>query len=268
MYLADCHNHTCCSVDSQAPLELVLEQAARVGLSHVCTTDHLDLVDRWGREQTDWDWRPSLAQRERCRALCPRGVELCMGIEINMPHLFPQRTRQLLSGMELDMVVGSAHNLSPDRGGMDFILLQYKEETACHDALDNYFDSLRSLSVMEEIDVLAHLPYVLRYMNDRDGNRVTLDRYHDRLEIILTNLITRGAGIEVNTNRGKALERYRPILEQYRRLGGEVITLGSDAHSPEDIGKGIKGAVLLLKETGFRYYTVYRRRKPEFIPLI
>ena len=268
MYLADCHNHTCCSVDSEAPLELVLEQAARVGISHVCTTDHLDPVDRWGREQNDWDWRPSLAQQERCRALCPKGLELRMGIEINMPHLVSQWTRQLLDEVELDMVVGSSHNLSPARGGEDFVLLHYKEEAACHDALDDYFDSLLTLSKVEFIDVLAHIPYTLRYMNDRDGNQVTLDRYHDRLEVILTNLITRGAGIEVNTNRGKVLDRYRPILEQYKRLGGEIITLGSDSHVPEDIGKGIQSAALLLKEMGFRYYTVYRRRKPEFIPLI
>ena len=60
---------------------------------------------------------------------------------------------------------------------------------------------------------------------------------------------------------------YRPLLEQYRSLGGEIVTLGTDAHIPEDIGKGIGDAAGLLKELGFRYYTVYRRRRPEFIPL-
>ena len=73
--------------------------------------------------------------------------------------------------------------------------------------------------------------------------------------------------MELNTNRGKSVQDYRSILARYRRLGGEIVTLGSDAHVAEDIGKGIVSATQLLRELGFRYYTVYRRRKPEFIPL-
>ena len=188
-----------------------------------------------------------------------------MGIEINVPHRFPERARQILGQAQLDLVVGSAHNLQKD--GMDFCEWTYPDEARCHEALDDYFDSLLAMSQMEEVDVLAHIPYTLRYMNDRDGNRVTLEGYYDRIEAILSNLIARGAGMELNTNRGKSVQDYRPILERYRRLGGEIVTLGSDAHMAEDIGKGIVSATQLLRELGFRYYAVYRRRKPEFIPL-
>jgi len=150
---------------------------------------------------------------------------------------------------------------------MDFCEWIYPDESRCYEALDDYFDSLLAMSGMEEVDVLAHIPYTLRYMNDRDGNRVTLDSYYGRIEVILSNLIARGAGMELNTNRGRSVDDYRPILERYRRLGGEIVTLGSDAHVAQDIGRGIPEGVQLLRELGFRYYTVYRRRKPEFIPL-
>ena len=73
--------------------------------------------------------------------------------------------------------------------------------------------------------------------------------------------------MELNTNRGRSLADYRDLLIQYRQLGGEIVTLGTDAHDPEDLGKGILQATRLLRELGFRYYTVYRRRVPEFIPL-
>lgn len=265
MFLADCHNHTQCSADCKESLLRVVEQAARVGLSMVCTTDHLDLLGRSGKVLDHWDWQPCVDQLEQARALCPKGLELCMGIEINVPHLFPERARQLLSQVELDLVVGSAHNLQKD--GMDFCEWTYPGASRCHEALDDYFDSLLAMSGMEEVDVLAHIPYTLRYMNDRDGNRVTLDGYYGRIEVILSNLICRGAGMELNTNRGKSLEDYRTILERYRNLGGEIVTLGSDAHVAQDIGKGIPEGLQLLRELGFRYYTVYRRRKPEFIPL-
>lgn len=265
MYLADCHNHTCCSPDSEAPLADMARAAAAAGLSLLCTTDHLDLLGRSGKVLDRWDWAPSLEQQERVRAQCPKGLELRMGIEINMPHRFPDRARQLLGQAELDLVVGSAHNLQKD--GLDFCEWTYPDEAHCYEALDDYFDSLLALSQLEEIDVLAHLPYTLRYMNGRDGNRVTLDRYWDRIEAILRRLIARGGGLEVNTDRGRTVELWRPILERYRRLGGELVTLGSDAHRPQDVGLGIPEAARLLRETGFRYYSVYRRRKPEFIPL-
>ncbi len=267
MYLADCHNHTGCSPDSDADLGQILAQAARMGLSMVCTTDHLDLVSRDGVLWPDWDWAPLLAQHHYWQEHGPKDVELRLGGEVNVPHQFEPRVRNLLGQAPLDLVVGSAHNMSERNNRQDFILWHYKDEATCHKALDDYFDELLAISQLDFIDILAHIPYTLRYMNDRDGNHVTLDRYRDRLEVILTNLIHRGAGIEVNTNRGKTLEVYRPILEQYRALGGEIVTLGSDSHLPEDIGKGIEGAALFLKELGFRYYTVYRRRRPEFIPI-
>ena len=267
MYLADCHNHTSCSPDSDADLGLILVQAARMGLSMVCTTDHLDLVSRDGVLWDDWDWTPHLEQHRYWREHAPEGVELCFGGEVNVPHQFPERCRRLVEQVPLDLVVGSAHNMTGRYGRQDFALWDYRDEDTCHRALDEYFDGLLAMSGLDFIDVMAHIPYTLRYMNARDGNHVTLERYYDRLEVILKNLICRGAGMEVNTNRGKVLEVYRPILQMYRDLGGEIVTLGSDSHLPEDIGKGIKGAALLLKELGFRYYTVYRRRRPEFIPL-
>lgn len=265
MYLADCHNHTSWSQDSDADLSCMLEQAARLGLSMVCTTNHMDLMDREGRILPDWGWDSLLEQHRQ--AVCPAGVELCLGGEVNVPHLFYDRYRDLLDRAPLDLVIGSAHNMSAALGSRDFLLWDYDSLARCYEVLDDYFDSLLAMSRVDFVDILGHIPYVLRYMRDRDGHPVTLEPYRDRLEVIFTNLIGRGAGIEVNTNRGRSLADYRDLLVQYRQLGGEIVTLGTDAHDAEDLGKGILQATRLLRELGFRYYTVYRRRVPEFIPL-
>lgn len=265
MYLADCHNHSGWSSDSDADLNLMLEQAARMGLSMVCTTDHMDLMDREGRILPDWGWDSLLEQHRQ--AVCPPGVELRMGGELNVPHRFEDRYRALLNGGPLDLVIGSAHNMGAELGSRDFILWDYDSPERCCKVLDDYFDSLLAISRLDFVDILGHIPYVLRYMRDRDGQPVTLEPYRDRLEVIFTNLIGRGAGIEVNTNRGKSLDDYRDLLVQYRQQGGEIVTLGTDAHDPADLGKGVAEATQLLRELGYRYYTVYRRRVPEFIPL-
>ena len=57
------------------------------------------------------------------------------------------------------------------------------------------------------------------------------------------------------------------ILKRYKELGGELLTLGSDAHAPCHIAYDFQKASDLLKACGFRYYTIFKERKPEFIPL-
>ena len=43
--------------------------------------------------------------------------------------------------------------------------------------------------------------------------------------------------------------------------GGEIITIGSDAHIPKNIATDFKE---ILIECGFRYYTIFEHRKPRF----
>lgn len=50
----------------------------------------------------------------------------------------------------------------------------------------------------------------------------------------------------------------------YKDAGGEIITVGSDAHHAEHIGYGFDVARELLLSHGFRYYTTFKERKPEF----
>ena len=57
------------------------------------------------------------------------------------------------------------------------------------------------------------------------------------------------------------------MLELFRGCGGELVTLGSDAHRPLDVGKGIAQAQELLRACGWRYFTVYQGRKPQQIKL-
>ena len=267
MYLPDCHNHTLCSPDSQAPLSAMAQAAAKAGLSLLCTTDHCDLLDVRGRETPDWDWTPVLEQFSAVRAECPRGLDLRLGVELGSAQFRPDRAREILAAAPLDLVIGSAHNLSPARGGVDFYYLPYETEAACYAALEDYFESLLAIARLDLCDVIGHIIYPLRYMNGRAGRRVTLEPCRDRLEALLKAAVASGKGIEVNTNRGRDVEPWRPLLSLYRALGGELVTLGSDAHAPEDVGGGIARAVELLKETGFRYLTVYSRRRPELIAI-
>ena len=96
-------------------------------------------------------------------------------------------------------------------------------------------------------------------------------RYQDILDEILHTLIQKNIGIELNTGGYHyGLGEPNPcidVIRRYRKLGGEIITVGADAHSTDKIAFAFDKAANVLKECGFQYYTVFKDRKPEFLRL-
>ncbi len=88
--------------------------------------------------------------------------------------------------------------------------------------------------------------------------------------VILYEIIDRGKGIEVNTsgiNRAGHVLPHPSIINRYKKLGGKIITIGSDAHKAENVGSNIGEAVRILKEMGFDAFTVFRKRVPYFVEI-
>lgn len=268
MYLADYHSHTLCSPDSSAPLEAMARAARDAGLDSLCVTDHCDLLNGDGQRTFSFDWSPLLKQFHTVSAGLKDGPDLRLGLEFGSAQVDADAARAILNQPELDFVIGSLHNRSEANGGADFYYGQYTSPASCFEALDDYFASMALLASMDDCyDVLGHIIYPLRYMA-RDGQTdLSLAPYRDRLCAILRTVAERGRGIEVNTWCGRTVEPWREILSLYRACGGEIITIGSDAHSPEHVGKGVREAQSLLRDMGFRYLATYRRRRPEWIKL-
>ena len=267
MFLADCHTHSRVSPDSNAPMVEMAKAAWEYGLDVMCLTDHCDLLSLEGERTLTYDWGPVLRERKGMLDAFGARVDLPLGLEFGMAHLFPEAAETILRQPGLDFVIGSCHNQDEKAGGTDFYLLPYDTLDQCYEALDNYFASMLQMAASQYYDVVGHVIYPLRYMKPNDGP-VTLEGYEDRLEALLRTAIGRGKGMEVNTWCGRTLADWLPMLKLYRSLGGEIVTVGSDAHAPGNVGKGVPQAFDLLREAGFRYVTVFRRRKPEFIPII
>ena len=93
------------------------------------------------------------------------------------------------------------------------------------------------------------------------------------MDHLLRTLIENGKGIELNVadlvpgGMEDPLLMTFPsvdILRRYRELGGDIITVGSDAHNTKAAGIGIREGYELLADCGFKYTAIYRRHKPEF----
>lgn len=266
MYLTDYHSHSLCSPDSTAPLADMVAAAAAAGLRELCTTDHFDLLDLDGRASVPLQWGPILDQYQQALTLCPPTLKLRLGLELGYGQLDPAHCQTLLSQAPLDYVIGSIHNTRPALGGTDLSVLDFRGPDHAADVLQCYLEDLLALAPLPIYDCLGHIIYPLRYTPDLSLDILTT-RFRDLLATVLECVIAQDRGIEVNTNRGRDVQCWAPILSLYRDLGGELVTVGCDAHVPEHVGLGVAAAQQLLLQTGFRYLTTYQQRTPRFIKL-
>ena len=166
-----------------------------------------------------------------------------------------------------DFVIGSSHVVH----GYDPYFPPFWKTHTEEEGYREYFESiLENIRAFDDFDVYGHIDYVVRYGPTRNEN-YTYARYSDVIDEILRLLIEKGKGIEINTGGFKyGLGHPNPceeILARYRELGGEIITVGADAHAPEHVGFAFEKVPQILKDAGFIYYTVFRKRKPEFIKI-
>lgn len=264
--IADCHTHSRVSPDSNAPMVEMARQAVTYGLDVMCLTDHCDLLSLEGERTLDYNWQAVLRERQTMLDAFGTRLDLPLGLEFGMAHLYPEAAEKILSQPGLDFVIGSCHNMDEKDGGRDFYLLSYDTLEDCYRALDNYFASMQKMAATSYYDVVGHVIYPLRYMNG-PYETPSLARYRDQIREILRLAIDSGRGIEINTWKGQTLAEWLPLLKDYKELGGEILTVGSDAHAPDPLGRGIREAYQLMQDCGFRYVAVYHQRKPEMFRL-
>lgn len=268
MTFVNYHSHSNCSPDGHAIMSEMAAAAVRAGIAELCVTDHCDMLNLNGDFNDGFDWAPILDQH--ARAMRDWGGQVCLplGIELGGAVHQLELAGKILSLSALDFAIGSIHN--PGRAP-DIYYTEFPDEAGCYRVLDAYMEEMLALASSGLYDVLGHLTYPLRYMNGRDGNSVCFDRYHDALREVFRVVIEKGRGIELNTSGyrfpGGAAMPPLDILRLYRKCGGEIITIGSDAHRPEHIVTGLDIGYGLLRQAGFEYVAVYRRRKPAFIEI-
>ena len=185
------------------------------------------------------------------------------GVELGQAILRPQAAENILAEPDIDFVLGSMHD-SPQ--GIDYYWMEYTSVAQCRKLIEEYLEALLELSRTDYFDSLAHMTYPLRYMRDRGGIPVDFRCCDDLVQEILKTLVERGKALELNTSgyQNPGHEPLPPeyIVKRYRELGGELITIGTDAHEPNNIAAGLEQGMELLRRCGFRYLTGYEKRKP------
>ena len=265
--LWDTHMHTHFSGDSNADPAAMARSAIEKNLAGICITDHLDYDYPNEPDLFTIDFPQYEKGIRQLQADFSDSLNINFGIELGLqPHL-AKKHHEILQEMDFDFVIGSSHVVH----GLDPYYPAYYEGRSEHAAYLEYFESiLENLAVFDNFDVYGHIDYVVRYGPNRNL-KYSYQKYADVIDAILEKLIDIGKGIEINTGGFKyGLGHPNPtedIIKRYHELGGEIITIGADAHKPEHVAFDFAKVPDILKAAGFQYFTVFEKRKPAFLPL-
>ncbi len=261
----DCHLHTAAfSCDASATLDGLVARAQQIGLELLATTEHVDFDPRDGC-YGHYDQARHVAQRA---GLCGRSfgqLKVLIGVEVDYQARYEEEARGFLDAAAYDFVIGSVHYTeNAFIFGPAFFAAP---ERASYEA---YFEQALHAVHSGLFDVLGHLDIVKRYGVEYYGPFQPA-RYAEQIDALLRACVDTGTGLEINTSgyRGPPGEPFPslPVLRRYRELGGELLTIGSDAHTVADLGRDIPLAIELAGQAGFRRIAAFVDRQPLWLPI-
>ncbi len=260
--LIDLHMHTDYSADAESPQSPAGKVRACIGkgLGIVALTDHWEFYRSHGPGENR-DVEACLRDAWETKRAFEGQIEVLAGLEIGQIYATPDAD-DFIASHSFDVVLGSVHTM---RNDIDIYFHDFNS-IDCDLFLKEYFDEMLELVRHGGFDVLAHIDYPLRVM--RHGDYIpSFDQYMDKVERVLRECISRGYALELNSS-GIAGWQKKPgppqdILYEYKRMGGERISIGSDSHTLDTVGRGIKECIINAQDAGFSEVTVFRGRKPE-----
>lgn len=252
--------HSRVSFDGHDTGEQMVRAALDLGLKEICFTDHMDYDPSGVMQNITFD--TEVYNREY-DALAAEGLKIRRGMEFG---LLPDNQEQLkidLQRRPFDFVLGSIHFAD----GMDVYFEEYWHGKTQEQAMTRYLEqTLECVKKHDDFDVLAHLTYLAKTRGNPDPRPIREHEYRELTDEILRVLAQKGKGLECNTSGMNRCGDYLPGADYFRRfkeLGGEIVTVGSDAHTASRVGQYSYAACDMLKDI-FGYVCTFENRNPIF----
>lgn len=268
--IVDLHTHTHFSHDSDADIDALCRKAIAENVAVIAFTDHFDVWETHDKKGSTYNGPAAreaiFAAKERYRD----SLKILYGIELGEAVEFAVEANALLTENPFEFVIGSLHALPYDQdlfytwGMRDRTIPEMQAE------FSTYLDALADIAELPVIHTLAHLTYPLRYAANQ-GKLFDISPFGKQIDRVLEILIRRKVALEINTSGlrqkiGVTLPTV-DILKRYWDLGGRLITIGSDAHRPEDVGAGIRETAKTLMQIGFTDAMYASHDQRYFLPL-
>ncbi|WP_281818647.1 histidinol-phosphatase HisJ family protein [Vallitalea longa] len=263
----DYHMHSSISPDGNSSMEDMCRSAIDKGFKEIAITDHyefyIDGVASYRFNEAYLD--EYFIAINKCKDKFSDRIIIKKAIELGQQHLQHEKANRILESYKFDFVLASVHKIR----NLDLSQINYN-----HSIIDiyskRYLEEVYELADNEDFDCLAHLDLIKRYAS-KNNIKVNLAKYKDELSQIFKRLIDKNKGIEINTSGlRQGLNEPMPsleILKLYRAAGGEIITLGSDSHNIQDIGRDFEKAYDIIKAAGFDSIYTFDNRESKRIQL-
>lgn len=275
MILADYHLHTDFSIDSDTPMEDMVKQAIALGLERICFTDHVEFDLPAMPDGSAYEFDPAyLSEISRLREQYAGSIKILAGAELGVTSHIAQTLEQFTAQYPFDFIIASSHVVH----GLDPYDPRYWDGISGEEGLMRYFRTIvENVRTFRNFDTYGHIDYVIRYIPEVQSGAASAyglysyDKFSDILDEILKTLIAAGKLMEINTSGFKYglghPHPYEDVIKRYFELGGQYVTIGSDAHAPAHIAYCFENVRQFLLSIGIKEYAVFENRKPIFLPL-
>lgn len=252
---SDYHVHSEFSFDSDEKIDNIINYAISHNMPQIAITDHQDFNWPVKGEVPSIKIEKYSAVIDNARNHYSNQIQILKGIELGLMKDTKTQCRNLIASNAFDFVIGSCHIVD----NMDPYYSEFWKGRNDRDAFELYFNTLlEGIQMFDRIDTLGHMDYIVRYSPNRDSNYSVAD-YSDVIDLILKLIISKGICLEINTaNWAKGFSFPNPhtdIIKRYRELGGEYVTIGSDAHKAESIGYGFDMVNDIVKKYNLKVFT-------------
>jgi histidinol-phosphatase (PHP family) len=254
----DYHMHSRFSEDGDDTPEAMCQRAIDLGIPEIGFTEHWD-VGPYEKNPRYFKPEPWYVELERLRKLFNGQLVIRAGIEIAEPHLYPYETKEVLERAPFDYVIGSVHYV-----GRNFIFnAEYFRTHTADEVYGSYFAELDQMVRTADIDIVAHFDIPARTGIPILGYDPV--RYEPMIRSALKTCIERSLALDVNVSGLRRPSRnIMPdplILAWYVEMGGQRLTLGSDAHRLPEVSLHIEKAIEAIQAAGINHITKFERRQ-------
>lgn len=257
MQLVNTHTHTGLTGHGHGTIEEVVSAADEAGISVLALTEHFPLsheVDPTNHVSMPWDLLDSYcSQIAQQRTLHP-DMDILIGTELDWLGADEDRDLDSIDWDRFDIILGSVHYLDlwpfddPDQA-------DHWDEVG-HDAIwELYFERFCQACVDKmPYTVMSHPDLVKKFAKYPSKTFDKKRAYQRAAEAAQAG----GRMIEVNTSGAhyacKEIFPHIDLLTEFRKAGVPV-TLGTDAHEPRFVNRGIEAGLKLIYEAGYREIT-------------
>ncbi|MBN1294407.1 MAG: histidinol-phosphatase HisJ family protein [Candidatus Latescibacteria bacterium] len=261
--LPDYHLHTTFCKHAEGSMESYVERAIELGLDEIGFSDHMPVMPE-PQFCMGYDQLPIYIDRVReLQIRYESQISVRLGCEMDMVTDRLDEIRDIIEKNSFDYIIGSIHYL----GGWPFDQKQYSHvfETDSIDRIyERFFNTIIEAAKTGLYDITGHIDNIKR-MGYRPANDMS-GLYEHVAEVLKSMDCT----VEVNTSGidSAAREPY-PSLEFLRILcaKGVPVTVGSDSHNAESVGRYYDRVSEYIKEAGYNHIAYFKGRKRILKPI-